>query len=156
MKHFNLNVSKQSSNISYSYTEDAVLLRYDTMSTSTQLPTFRTIVLPLSADVSNDSIAFIYRITQSERRLLDHEDKWIKILRNVMNLCVYCATWHNISEDFNAQQRRSQSSKSRISLTVFMNEISILYSLGQLSELCHIFDVFHSCLWIMVLFRIVT
>jgi len=56
----------------------------------------------------------------------------------------------------NAQQRRSQSSKPRIPLTVFVNEISILCIRGQISELCHNFEVFHSCLWIMVLFRIVT
>jgi len=69
---------------------------------------------------------------------------------------VYYATWPNIPEDLNAQQRRSQSSKPRIPFAVFLNEISILYSLGQLSELCHSFEVLHSCFWIMVLFRIVT
>jgi hypothetical protein len=69
---------------------------------------------------------------------------------------VYYATCGNIPEDLNAQQRRSQSSKPRVSLTVFANEISILHILEQLSELCHDFEVFHSCFWIMVLFRIVT
>jgi hypothetical protein len=37
--------------------------------------------------------------------LLYHEDKRNKILRNVRNLCVYYAAWHNIPEDLTAQQR---------------------------------------------------